>query len=191
MGLFSFLGEKKPERTPFPSYRASQHDAPSSEILAKQFQDKSQGIGTGFSPEGMSKLEGQAIDDSAMAQREYQRMFGQQTSRGTGAVTSGSAQRLQERALNTGFTLRSQAMRDIGIRNEVLKRQDQQFGLSGLQGFLNSERNQANYIYGTQDLGQYDADVKINEAIRSWKESQRKGWINVGETAARSALMAF
>lgn len=192
MGLFSFLGERRPDRTAQPQYEASKYDAPSAKTIYDFYSSRAKGENTGFSNEQLSTMRGEAIDTAAQGQKELQRVASSSpyTSRGTGAVVSGAAQKAQERAVSTGLTLKSNALRDISLRNEILKKTEQAEAVSGLQGFLNSERAQAQQLYNNayQQFQYYD---KINQAINDWKTRQRQGWINVGETAAQAAAMAF
>lgn len=192
MSLFGFLGERKPDRTEQPTYQASQYDAPSAKTIYDYYSTRAQGKDLGWSDETLGTLRGEAVDQSAQAQREYQRVAGQSpyTSRGTGGVYSGQAQKMQERAVSQGLTLKSQALRDISLRNEILKKTEQAESVQGLQGFLNSERNQANQLYNYQ-YKQFQYDDSINQAINAWKTSQRQGWINVGETVAKSAISSY
>jgi hypothetical protein len=140
------------------------------------------GQNTGFTPEYMSSARGEAIDNAGRTQREYQRVAtqGPGAKRITGGVTSGAQQRLQERAIGQGLTLRSEALRDLGLRNEILKKQEQWQGVQGMQDFLNSERNQANWLYQNPTMNQYNADVATNEAIRQWKSNQIMSWKSIG-----------
>lgn len=189
MGLFSFLGEKKPERTAMPSYQKSPYDKESAATIYDYYATRAKGENTGFSETQLTGMRGEAIDQAAQSQKEFQRISASSpySRRGTGGVYAGSAQKMQERAVSEGLTLRSNALRDISLRNEILKKTEQESAVAGLNAFLSSERQEAARMYGYQ-LEQFKYDDAINQAISAWKSRQKTGWIDAGETMGKATL---
>lgn len=132
-----------------PSYVPSKYDAPSAEQLYGIYSRRAGGQDVGFTEEDLGQMRGEAIDETA-------RMTNELVSRGmagrylTGGQSTGGMNRLREKALTTGLMARSQAMRDISIRNAVLKRQETWQGITGLHQFLNDERLQAQRLFSNE-----------------------------------------
>jgi hypothetical protein len=110
-------------------------------ILNDVLSNRAQGKDVGFAPEDLATMRSSAVDEGNRQTNELVRR-GLAARRLVGAegMGTGGAQRLHERAIATGEESRSKAIKDIGIKNALLKRQEQQAGLSGLQGFTTAER---------------------------------------------------
>lgn len=191
MGLFSFLSKKKPSREPFPEFKPSKYDDPAAEQLYGTLTKRVAGKDVGFAPEDIRTMRGEAIEQAGLAGREFERraMAGRQAQ--TGAITRGGMARVREQAIGTSLALRSKALRDISIRNAVLKREEQAAAIPQMQTFLAQERGEAMSRYTKTVLPAFQYNVAVNEAIRKHKEEQLAGWIDMGEAAAMAAMMAF
>lgn len=132
-----------------PTYQASKYDAPASESIYNFYSPRLKGENLGFAPEDLSLMKGEAIDTSTHGFNETMRrgMAGRQL---TGGLTQGGVNTLRENALSTGLQARSNAVRDIGIRNAVLKQQQQWQAASGMQNFLGAERANAGNVFQMQ-----------------------------------------
>lgn len=126
-----------------PVYQPSAYDAPASKSIYEFYEPRTRGEGTGYSEEDLSTMKGQAIDQSTRVGSELERRGAAGRRLGYGGTTTGGTNVMREKAIQTGLEYRSNALRDIAIKNAVQKHQDQWNAASGLQSFLNSERQTA------------------------------------------------
>lgn len=195
MGLFSFLGEKKRKSPNTPAYQVSEYDKPASKQLFDTYSNRAAGKDVGFSEEDLTSMKGQAIDDSALHRREMRRQgFASntdlsRTNKGTTGTSTLGAQRFKEREISSSLMIRSKALRDVAIRNAVLKRQEQSEGIQGLSNFLNDERGEMSRRSG-HDMKRFAYDWENQKYNHDVSVAKRKGWIDVGEKAAYAAFMS-
>lgn len=97
---------------------------------------------------------------------------------------------MRDLGISNTLALKSNALRDIAINNAILKRQEQQSAISGLQGFLNSERGEAWNKSGLNERA-FAYNQSINDYNHAVSVAKRKGWINLGEQAAIMGLNAY
>lgn len=133
----------------FPDYTPSPYDALTSGQLYSTLSDRVAGKNVGYSPEDLAVMNSQAVDQSAKAGNDVmaRSMAGQQH---TGGVSTGSTNLLREKTAEYAGGLRSNAMRDVAINNAVQKRQEINAAIPEEQGFLNSERSNAENLYSNQ-----------------------------------------
>jgi hypothetical protein len=168
-----------------PSYTPSKYDAPSAENISNFYTPRIQGKQTGFEKGDLDLMRQDAQDQSTRAMNSLikQQMAG---ARIPGGLSTGGQQAIRERAMRTGLESRSQAIRDIGIKNAVLKHQDQWNAASGLQGFLNSERAEAQNIWAgnrANAMAQWQSDMT------GWQASQQEEPNMWGSLAGQAAGM--
>ena len=125
-----------------PEYKKSKYEDKSSEQLYRTYSRRAEGKDVGFDEGDMSVMKGQAIDESARVGNELERR-GMAGRRSTGGVTTGGTNRIRDKAILATQLARTQSLRDIAIRNSVLKRQETWQGIRGLHDFLNTERRHA------------------------------------------------
>lgn len=149
MGLFDFLGggDKKSsepdEKYEPPPYVPSQYDEKSSSDLFNFYDPRVRGENLGYADEDLKTMEGQAQDYSTRQMNEAIKRGAAGRRRGTGGTYSGGRDVMRDEAIRGGLEYRSNAMRDIAVRNSVLKHQDQWNAASGMGTFLNNERANA------------------------------------------------
>lgn len=150
MGFFDFLkndggddgGGEDAKYEPVP-YVPSEYDASSSKTLYNFYEPRARGENTGYAPEDLKIMETQAQDHSTRNMNEAIRRGAAGRRVGTGGTYSGGRDVMRDEAIRTGLEYRSNAMRDIAVRNAVQKHTDQWQGAAGLGNFLNSERSHA------------------------------------------------
>jgi hypothetical protein len=157
MSIFSIFGGGKknnggdsPKYEPIP-YTPSKYDAADAAQLNDFYSTRARGENTGFNPEDMATMEGQAQDHSTRNMNEAIRRGGASRRVGTGGTYSGGRDVMRDEAIRGGLEYRSNAMRDIAVRNAVQKHTDQWQGAAGLGNFLNSERANALSIWTGQN----------------------------------------
>lgn len=150
MGLFSSLfgGKSKssgsnPEPYVPPPYVPSQYDEGSSKTLYSFYEPRTRGENLGYSREDLGIMESQAQDYSTRMMNEAIRRGASARRRGTGGTWTGGRDIMRDEAIRAGLEYRSNAMRDIAVRNAVQKHTDQWNAASGLGTFLNNERAHA------------------------------------------------
>lgn len=148
MGLFSIFGGKKkssPAPEPYvpPPYKPSEYDAGSSKALYGFLEPRVRGENLGYSKEDLGIMEGQAQDYSTRQMNEAIRRGASARRSGTRGTYSGGRDIMRDEAIRGGLEYRSNAMRDIAVRNAVQKSQDQWNAVSGLGNFLGNERSHA------------------------------------------------
>jgi hypothetical protein len=148
-----------------PDYVPSKYDAPAAGQLFSTLQNRVAGRDVGFAPEDVVTMNQQAIDESAKASNEMinKGMAGRNQ---TGGVTKGSTNLLREKAILGGGQLRSNALRDVAIKNAVQKRLEVNAAIPQEQTFLTGERKEAHDI--TDDayrkaIGVYNAELGNKE----------------------------
>jgi hypothetical protein len=170
-GVANYFGQKGKKASlnmpqlNLPDYTPSQYDAPASGQLYSTLSNRVAGRDVGYSPEDLATMNSQAVDQSAKAGNDVmaRTMAGRQN---TGGVTTGGTNLTREKTAQYASGLQSQAMRDVAINNAVLKRQEQGAAISGEQGFLNSERANAQNIYEDKyqkAMGTYGADLATKQ----------------------------
>jgi len=153
MGVFSFVGKvgaaatkapqrKIPDFKEYAGYQPSKYDEPSAAQLHKTYSSRAAGEGVGFSQADLGQMRGRAIDEAQRVGGELERR-GMAGRRLGGGVTTGGTARLREKGILATQLARSQSLRDIAIRNAVLKRTETWEGVLGLDKFLQSERADA------------------------------------------------
>lgn len=201
MGLFSLF--KKPPKASaaqyreLPDYAPSQYDAPSSKQLYDTYSSRARGEGVGFTPEDLSTMKAQETDQAVRGANEtYSRSMAGR--RGTGGVTTGGTNRIRDRALLATSVAKSQSLRDIGIRNAVLKREETMQGIQGLDGFLQSERGEAwkKTSYKAQQTTDWNANERYGQDITNQNQQNRylaekEGWDSLENRAFQGAMMAM
>jgi len=192
LALGKFLSKRgkkaKTEQTPLyipPPYKASKYDAPSAEQLYKTYSGRARGEDVGFGKEDLGTMRAEAIDQAKLVERELSSR-GLRGRRSTGATTTGGAATLREKSILGGLQARSQSLRDIAIRNAVLKRKEQSEGISGLFGFLGAEREEAHNIFSdefsragviNQDIVRRDDEAATVKAYNVARQRETKGAI--------------
>lgn len=182
MGLLSLFAKPKkasaPEYRELPAYAPSKYDAPSAEQLYGTYSTRARGEGVGFTPEDLSTMKAQETDQQVRSANEYQNrsMAGR---RMTGGVTSGGTNRIRDRALLQTGVAKSQALRDIAIRNAVLKREETWQGIQGLDSFLQNERGEAwrKTSYESQRTGDYNANQRYGQEIVNQNRGGYNQWL--------------
>jgi len=153
MGLFSFIGKvgqaftkspkyNVPDYQQFAGYQPSQYEKPAAAQLYKTYSRRAAGKDVGFETGDIRTMRAQAIDEAQRVGGELERR-GMAGRRMTGGVTTGGMARLREKGILSTQLARSDALRDIAIRNAVLKRTETWEGVLGLDKFLQSERSDA------------------------------------------------
>lgn len=200
MGLFSLF--KKPPKAStaqyreLPNYEPSQYDAPSSKQLYDTYSSQARGEGVGFTPEDLSTMKAQETDQAVRGANEtYSRSMAGR--RGTGGVTTGGTNRIRDRALLATSVAKSQSLRDIGIRNAVLKREETMQGIQGLDDFLQSERGEAwkKTSYKAQQTTDWNANERYGQDITNQNQmnrylAEKEGWDTIENRAYQAAMMA-
>jgi len=147
MGLFDIFGGKKKSSSPEPytppPYVPSQYDAGSSSAIYGFYEPRVRGENLGFSKEDLGTMESQAQDHSTRMMNEAIRRGASGRRAGTGGTWTGGRDTMRDEAIRGGLEYRSNAVRDIAVRNAVLKHQDQWNAASGLGNFLGNERAHA------------------------------------------------
>lgn len=126
-----------------PPYVPSAYDKGSSEALYGFYEPRVRGEKLGFSEEDLGTMRGQAQDYSTRQMNEAIRRGGSARRAGTGGTWTGGRDVMRDEAIRGGLEYRSNAMRDIAVRNAVLKHDDQWNAATGLGNFLGNERNHA------------------------------------------------
>lgn len=126
-----------------PPYVPSKYDAGSSEAIYGFYEPRVRGEKLGFSDEDLGTMRGQAQDYSTRQMNEAIRRGGSARRAGTGGTWSGGRDVMRDEAIRGGLEYRSNAMRDIAVRNAVLKHDDQWNAAAGLGNFLGNERSHA------------------------------------------------
>jgi len=153
MGLFSFIGKagkaftgapkyKIPNYQQFAEYAPSQYDAPSSKQLFQTYSRRAAGKDVGFDPGELATMRSQAIDEAQRVGSVLERR-GMAGRKMTGGLTTGGISRLREKGILATQLARSDSLRDIALRNAVLKREETWQGIGGLDKFLQNERTDA------------------------------------------------
>lgn len=149
MSWFSSLfggGKDKSSENPdykAPEYVPSVYDEGSAKALYNFFEPRVRGENLGFSDSDLGVMKTQAQDYSTRQMNEAIRRGAAGRRRGTGGTYSGGRDILRDEAIRGGLEYRSNAMRDIAVRNAVQKKQDQEYAVSGLGNFLGNERANA------------------------------------------------
>jgi len=188
LGKFlSSRGKKaKTEQNPLyipPPYEPSKYDAPSAEQLFQTYSGRARGEDVGFAEEDLGTMRAEAIDQAKLVERELSSrgMRGRKT---TGAVTTGGQATLREKSILGGLQARSQSLRDIAIRNAVLKRTEQSEGIQGLFNFLGAERSEAHNIFAdefsragiiNQDIIRRDDEAAAVKAYNVARQRETRG----------------
>jgi len=136
-----------PEPYSPPPYVPSKYDAGSSETLFNFYDPRVKGENLGFADEDLKTMQGQAQDYSTRNMNEAIRRGGASRRAGTGGTWTGGRDVMRDESIRSGLEYRSNAMRDIAVRNAVMKHQDQWNAASGMGNFLNNERAQANNLW--------------------------------------------
>lgn len=199
MGLFSIF-KKPPKATAaqyreLPDYEPSKYDAPSSEQLYGTYSSRAKGEGVGFTPEDLSTMKAQETDQAVRGANEvYSRSMAGR--RGTGGVSTGGTNRIRDRALLATSVAKSQALRDIGIRNAVLKREETSQGIQGLDSFLQNERGEAwrKTSYKAQQTSDWNANEKYGQGITNQNQMNRyladkDGWDSLENNLWQAGMM--
>lgn len=126
-----------------PKYTPSEYDAPSSKSIYDFYEPRTRGEKTGYSQEDLSTMNAQVEDATTRNANEMVRRGAAGRRLGYGGTSTGGTNRVREQAIQSGLEYRSNAMRDIAIKNAVQKHQDQWNAAGGLQNFLNAERSHA------------------------------------------------
>lgn len=132
------------DRPPMASYESfrSKYDQPSAKDVHGFYSKRVKGDDLGFSPEDMSTMRAEAIDQAGSSSKELSRIAGAGHRTRTGGMETGGTGRIQRASVGQFLLSRSKAMRDVAIKNAVIKRQEQSAAAEGLQGFLSGERQQ-------------------------------------------------
>lgn len=208
MGLFSFIGKTGkaftkapqyniPDYQQLPDYKASQYDAPSSKQLYETYSRRAGGKDVGFDPGDLGIMRAQAIDESQRVGGVLERrgMAGRRT---TGGLTTGGTNRLREKGILATQLARSQSLRDIALRNAVLKREETWQGVLGLDKFLQSEREDAyqktrfsrqKVGYGNQLLREKAGWDYKNQLSRYQKSLEKWGLFGEFESEVQSQVV--
>lgn len=146
MGLFDIFGKKSssaPAAEPYtpPPYVPSKFDENSSQSIYDFYSPRIKGEKTGYGADDLKIMEGQAQDFSTRNMNEAIRRGAAGRRRGTGGTWTGGRDTMRDEAIRGGLEYRSNAMRDIAVRNAVLKHQDQWNATQGMGTFLNNERS--------------------------------------------------
>lgn len=200
MGLLSLFAKPKkasaPEYRELPAYAPSQYDAPSAEQLYGTYSSRARGEGVGYTPEDLSTMKAQETDQQVRSANEYQNrsMAGR---RMTGGVSTGGTNRIRDRALLQTGVAKSQALRDIAIRNAVLKREETWQGIQGLDAFLQNERGEAwrKTSYEADRTRDYNENQRYGQSITNQNRSVYNSWLksnldSIENTIEQGALAA-
>lgn len=152
MGMFSsiFGGGSKSSSSPSPSekyepkpYVPSEYDAPASKSIFDFYDPRIKGEKLGYAKEDLDIMEGQAQDHATRNMNEAISRGAAGRRQGTGGTWTGGRDVMRDDAINKGLEYRSNAMRDIAVRNAVLKHNDQWNAAAGMGNFLGNERSHA------------------------------------------------
>lgn len=164
-----------------PAYQASEYDAPSAKTLYGFYEPRVRGENLGYSQEDLGTMTAQAEDQATRQSNELIRRGSAGRRLGYGGTSTGGQNRLREQAIQTGLEYRSNAMRDIAIKNAVQKHQDQWNAATGLQNFLNAERSNALSRW-TGDIYQYNSGYGIDSSAQTAKNAQSNQlWSTAGQ----------
>lgn len=174
---FNKKGKKASVNLNLPTYQASQYDAPAAAQLFSTLQDRVAGKNVGYSPEDMATMNAQAVDQSAQAGNEFlnRSMAGRQN---TGGVSTGGTNVVRDKALMYAGGLKSNALRDVAIKNAVQKRQEINAAIPQEQTFLGAERDQANTLYNQkmqQTMLQKEEADKVEAFNQARTDSANQG----------------
>lgn len=146
-----------------PPVYSSPYAADTAKQLHGIYSGRAAGKDVGFAPEDLGTMKAEAIDTSTGEMNEaLRRGLAARRITGPGGMTTGGAARLHERSLLSGLQSRSKAMRDVAIKNAVLKRQEQQQGITGLHNFLTTERG-AEQTTGATDFQSQLYNAYLNQ----------------------------
>lgn len=166
MGLFDWFGGGKkddsggdpeaPAKYEPPPYVPSDYDKDASKSIYDFYSPRMRGENTGYSEEDLNIMKGQAQDYSTRQMKEAIRRGAAARRPGTGGTWSGGRDTMRDEAIRGGLEFRSNAMRDIAVRNAVLKHQDEWNATQGMGTFLNNERAHAlaKWTGGSQQAAQ-------------------------------------
>lgn len=147
MGLFDIFGSKKSSSVsnPYqpPPYVPSQYDTGSSKALYDFLEPRVRGEKLGYGEDDLETMRTEAQDYSTRQMNEAIRRGAAARRTGTGGTWTGGRDVMRDEAIRTGLEYRSNAMRDIAVRNAVQKHSDQWNAVSGLGNFLGNERSHA------------------------------------------------
>lgn len=174
-----------------PKYQPSAYDAPASESIYNFYDPRIKGEKTGYSEEDLGTMKSQAIDQSTRVGSELERRGSAGRRLGYGGTSTGGTSNLREKAIQTGLEYRSNALRDIAIKNAVQKHQDQWNAATGMQNFLNSERTNA-LAKWTGDISMFNtqalADVYAGSQAAAGSNAAMGAMGQVGSTLLEKYL---
>lgn len=173
-----------------PSYIASEYDAPSAKTIYEFYEPRTRGENLGYSKEDLSTMQGQAIDQSTRVGSELERRGSAGRRLGYGGTTTGGTNVMREKAIQTGLEYRSNALRDIAIKNAVQKHQDQWNAASGLQNFLNAERSNALSKW-TGDVSMYNANALADTYAGSQSAGTGNALMSAGAEIGGNLLQQY
>lgn len=149
----------RPEMKSYESFKGK-YDDQDTDSVHNFYDRRTKGADLGYSTEDLGTMNAQAIDNATHEGNELSRRVGGATSSRSGGMNTGGGDRLQRQGVGQMLSSRSAAMRDIAIKNAVLKHDDQWDAASGLNTFNQNERaQQGRRFQGERVKVGYDADV--------------------------------
>lgn len=147
----------QPEKYQPPPYVPSEYDKASSKSLYDFYDPRIKGEQTGYSEDDMKIMRNQAQDYSTRNMNEAIRRGASARRAGTRGTWTGGRDVMRDEAIRGGLEYRSNAMRDIAVRNAVQKHQDQWNAAAGMGNFLGNERAHALAQWSGNTQGQQQA----------------------------------